>query len=283
MKRTKLAAYLLASAITLTSCGNKEDKKVSVDDFLCTEIVYPEKEVLNNLDKIYDEYTNNKENFDLMGRTDVLEAALLEHNIKDSEVDQEEAIKELNFLLECYIANYDMTEEEYITSFETLSKTTLRNIEIYYPLAECMHLYSCPLSHEKIEGALICEKLEKCKYGTPVKGYEEYIINACINSDNRNIRLPFIRLYNSEIEMSVLLDELNSVYYFGQVPTDMGEEWKFYFSNLESTLEEKESLFDTYYDLAVYIHKLGCTCNHTINEYDACVCDNMKLTKSWEE
>lgn len=175
-----------------------------------------------------------------------------------------------------------MTEEEYITSFKTLSKTTLRNIEIYYPLAECMHLYSCPLGHDKIEGALICENLEKY-YRTTVKDYEEYIINACITNNNRNIRLSFIRLYNSGIEMNFLLDELNSVYYFGQVPVDMGDEWEFYFSNLESTLNEGESLFDTYYDLAVYIHKLGCTCNHTINEYDAYICDNMKLTKNWEE
>lgn len=87
MKKGRIAAYLLASAITLTSCRNKEEEKtITVDDLLCTEIVYTEEEVLNNLEKIYDEYTNNKENFDLMGRTEVLEAANLEHNIKDSEV-----------------------------------------------------------------------------------------------------------------------------------------------------------------------------------------------------
>ncbi len=152
MKKGKFMAYLLASTIYLTSCGNKEQnvsQMHSVDDLLCTEIVYSEEEVLNNLEKIYDEYTNNQENFDLMERNDVLEASFLGHNIKDSNVDQEEVIKELNLLLKCYIANYDMTEEEYITSFKTLSKTTLRNVEIYYPLAECMHLYSCPLVHEK--------------------------------------------------------------------------------------------------------------------------------------
>lgn len=282
MRKGKFTAYLLASSIALTSCGNKNDK-TCVDDFLCTEIVYSEKEVLNNLEKIYDEYTNNQENFDLEGRDEVLEAAFLWYNIKDSNVDQKEVIKELNLLLECYIANYDMTEEEYMSSFKTLSKTTLRNVEIYYPLAECMHSYSCALGHEKIEGALTCENLEKYRYRTTINGYYDFIVYSCINSENRNIRLSFLKLYTSKIDMDVLLDELNSVYYFGQIPIDLSDEWEFYFSNLANTLSEKESLFDTYYELAVYIHKLGCTCEHQENEYGACVCNNMSLTKTWKE
>ncbi len=275
--------HLLASSIVLTSCGNKTKDKNNIDDLLCTEIVYSEEEVLNNLEKIYDEYTNNQENFDLEGRDEVLETAFLWYNIKDSNVDQKEVIKELNLLLECYIANYDMTEEKYMSSFKTLSKTTLRNVEIYYPLAKCLHIYSCPLTHKEIDGTLTCENLEKYRYKTTVDGYYEFIVYSCTNSDNKNIRLPFLRLYTSKIDLDVLLDELNNVYYFGQIPTDMSNEWEFYFSNLENTLSEGESLFDTYHELAVYIHQLGCTCEHRVNEYDACICDNMKLTKIWEE
>lgn len=66
---------------------------------LCTEIVYSEEKVLDNLEKIYNEYTNNNDDFDLMGRDEVLKASLLAHNIKDSNVNEEEVIKELNFLL----------------------------------------------------------------------------------------------------------------------------------------------------------------------------------------
>lgn len=284
MRKNKLAAYLLASTIALTSCGNKEEKTITVDDLLCTEITYSEDEVLNNLEKIYDEYTNNQENFDLMGRDEILEAAILEHDIKDSNVNREEALKELNFLLECYIANYDMTEEEYIASFKTLSQTTLINVETYYPLAKIMHLYSCPLVHEEIDGVLICDNLEKKCFQTTVNGYYEFIVYSCTNNDNRNIRLPFLRLYTSKIDMDILLNELNSVYYFGRVPVDnIEEEWEFYFCNLESTLNDEESLFDTYYELAVYIHQLGCLYEHKVNEYNACVCDNMSLTKTREE
>ncbi len=83
--------------------------------------------------------------------------------------------------------------------------------------------------------------------------------------------------------MFILLDELNNVYYFGSKPTDIENEWEFYFSNLESTLQEGESLFDTYYELAFYIHKLGCPYEHQVNEYNSYVCDNMSLTKTWKE
>ncbi len=287
MRKTKFVAYLLASTIYLTGCGNNaqnESKKISVDDLLCTEIIYTEEEVLNNLDKIYDEYTNNQENFDLMGRDDVLEAAFLWHNIADKEVDEKEVIKELNMLLECYIVNYDMTEEKYKETFKTILKTYGPGIEIYYPLAECMHLYSCPLPHEEVSGALICNNLEKYRYIKRAPNYEDMIAYACIKNDNKSIRVPYFRLFNSGIEMSILLDELNNVYYFGRVPVyNIDEEWEFYFSNLKSTLKNEESLFDYYYELAVYIHQLSCTCEHKINEYNACVCDNMSLTKTREE
>lgn len=176
-----------------------------------------------------------------------------------------------------------MTLEEYKDSFKTLSNTTLLNIEIYYPLAKCIHIYSCPLVHEEIEGGLTCNTLKKYRYKTTINNYYEFIVYSCINSENRNIRLSFLRLYTSKIDMDILLNELNNVYYFVNDPIDMYNEWEFYFNNLDSTLQDGETLFNTYYELAVYIHKLGCPYEHIINEYDSCICDNMKLTKTYEE
>lgn len=288
MRKNKITACLLASTIVLSSCGNKEqnnNQTISVDDLLCTEIVYSEEEVLDNLEKVYDEYINNHKNFDLMGREDVLDASFLYHNITERGLKGEEVIPELNKILEFSITNTKMTEEEYDEAFKNLLKTYGPEVEsVYYPLAKCMHLYSCPLVHEEHDFVITCDDLQKYNSAATIEGYEDYVSRTCLTSeDTTSIRLPYLRLYHSEIELSVLLDELNSVYYFGQVPTEIGYEWDLYFSGLESTLEEGESLFDTYYDLAVFIHTLTCDYEHTLNEYDAYVCDNMKLTKIWEE
>lgn len=205
------------------------------------------------------------------------------HNISSRGVKVENAILELNKILDYYATDVKMTEE-YKEDFKEFLKTYDSEVmQIYYPLAKCMHLYSCPLNHEEYDNIISCDELEKYKYKATFESYEEYVARECLISYKDEVRIPFIRLYKSWIEMSILLEELNSVYYFGQAPIDMGDEWEFYFSNLESTLKEEESLFETYYDLAVYIHKLDCTYNHTINSYDACICDNMHLTKTLEE
>ncbi len=75
------------------------------------------------------------------------------------------------------------------------------------------------------------------------------------------------KLLNSSINKEVFLKELNNMIVEQLLPRSMDEdEWLLNFGNLVSTLNEQESLQDTYLVLAYLIHNTNCTEKHTTNE-----------------
>lgn len=75
------------------------------------------------------------------------------------------------------------------------------------------------------------------------------------------------KLLNSSINKEVFLKELNNMMVEQLLPRSMDEdEWLLNFGNLVSTLNQQESLQDTYLVLAYLIHNVNCTEKHTTNE-----------------
>lgn len=81
------------------------------------------------------------------------------------------------------------------------------------------------------------------------------------------------KLLNSNIDKEVFLNELNTLMIEQLLPRDMDEnEWLANFGNISSTLNEQESLYDTYFVLAYLIHESSCAEKHTLNEYGSIDC-----------
>lgn len=81
------------------------------------------------------------------------------------------------------------------------------------------------------------------------------------------------KLLNSNIDKEVFLKELNTLMIEQLLPRDMDEnEWLANFGDISSTLNEQESLYDTYFVLAYLIHESNCAEKHTLNEYGSIDC-----------
>lgn len=81
------------------------------------------------------------------------------------------------------------------------------------------------------------------------------------------------KLVKAGISKDVFLKELNNLLIEQTVPRDMDQqEWQDNFGDLNKTLKEKESLYDTYFVLAYLIHETACTSEHSLNEYGALTC-----------
>lgn len=75
------------------------------------------------------------------------------------------------------------------------------------------------------------------------------------------------KLLSSKIDKELFLKELNNMMVEQLLPRSMDEnEWLLNFGNLVSTLNEQESLQDTYLVLAYLIHNTNCNEKHTTNE-----------------
>lgn len=81
------------------------------------------------------------------------------------------------------------------------------------------------------------------------------------------------KLLKSNIDKEVFLKELNTIMVEQLLPRGMDEEeWLLNFGNLTSTLNEQESLQDTYLVLAYLIHDMNCDEKHTTSEYGSIDC-----------
>lgn len=75
------------------------------------------------------------------------------------------------------------------------------------------------------------------------------------------------------LDRDKLFKELNNIMVEQINPTDMDEvTWNENFESLISTLDEKESLQDTYYVLAYLIHLTSCTEKHSYDEVNTLSC-----------
>lgn len=81
------------------------------------------------------------------------------------------------------------------------------------------------------------------------------------------------KLLKSNVDKEVFLKELNNIMVEQLLPRGMDEEeWLLNFGNLTSTLNEQESLQDTYLVLAYLIHDMNCAEKHITSEYGGVDC-----------
>ena len=108
--------------------------------------------------------------------------------------------------------------------------------------------------------------------------YDEHwdIIENQNLEDTANIRLHYAKLsyqkiLNHNIPYESMLTELNNLMVEQQIPSCMSEEdWQINFGCLISTLEEEESLYSTYFNLAYLVHKQCCLYEHELEAGITC-------------
>ncbi|MBE6144436.1 MAG: hypothetical protein E7169_02565 [Firmicutes bacterium] len=89
--------------------------------------------------------------------------------------------------------------------------------------------------------------------------------------DTENIRLHYAKLsyqkiLSHNIPYESMMIELNNLMVEQQIPSCMSEEdWQANFRCLISTLDEEESLYSTYFNLAYLVHKQSCLDEHELD------------------
>lgn len=85
------------------------------------------------------------------------------------------------------------------------------------------------------------------------------------------------KLIQSNIAEDVYLKELNNILVEQLNPRSLSDEkWQELFGSLLSTLNEQESVYDTYFILARLFHEAECQEQHHINEYDIYLCEALE-------
>lgn len=155
-------------------------------------------------------------------------------------------------------------------------------VDYYYPLASFIHKYDCSLIHKPLffdENRITCDRIEELynvkNPSIDIVPYVKELVYA--TSDNEMIN-KFNMIINSGVNVENALYELENVYYFSSVPTDLSEElWNSLFSTLMNTVDEDEKVCTIYYDLACYVHSLFCDLGHIRNEYGKTECVEQSL------
>ena len=155
-------------------------------------------------------------------------------------------------------------------------------IDYYYPLALYIHLHSCELEHDKVffdETRVTCTNLENLlNEKVPSFDYKSYIIEMVETSDSDILKVQLNTILNSGVDFDDAINELEYVYQFSMVPTDLSEElWNMLFGTLMKTIDENSNVCSEYYDLAYYVHSLWCDFEHNMNEYERYECNTTSL------
>lgn len=256
----------------------KSDVKAYIPhEILSTEIVYNGQEVLDGLKRISKE--KNKENIS----DELIVASDLYMKLVNSGIEDNDILRELDNMVVLGTTYTDFNSLSWHYLFGNLNSTISEydNVyDVYYPLASVVHRYSCVHNHNTDEfGRISCELLtEKLWDDVADISLKKYLKDKVLETGNDVMILAFHRLVESDISFDLLLEELNNLYTFATIPTELDEEnWNNLFGNLNSTLKDGEVLYDLYYDLALYFHETYCKYDHYYNECEVVTCDEVKL------
>ncbi len=270
MKPKKLLSFLLSASIAfgmIPGCANSDEINAPVaptesaitsfegttNDKLAEYYSYLDSLPDENIEEVLEtpeEYTNlevSKATFDNLKNKSV--------DINDSKVQEE--LKNV-----VVYAAYPMglSDEEYEQTVGTL-QSTLSEMQnayyLYYPLAAVTHLCTCAEEHSLNEfDKLVCPTiLEALKEVTPMP--IEEALDEMFKDDPAYLRIKE-DMNKTGASIDVYLDELENLYVLSLAPTDIYDMniWLELFGHLDATLNEQESLYETYIDLATKIHNL---------------------------
>lgn len=310
MKKTNITALslLIAASIaasSLSGCENKSNKKedisisvekinenkivsnekkeIDYDSILSTEVVYNVEDIL---DRLIDIYTKDGRNYKEIlandSKNSLTYASALLIKAYSYGISKESLLQELSSIMTYSISFTDFDIEVWQDLFHNLLGTIneYENVcEYYYPLARVVHLYSCEFNHTKECGLETCEGLEEALADEEeCAWYLSYVYEAVMNSKDEKIIGAYNRIYYSSVNINEALAELTTLYIESMDPKDYDSyTWNQYYGNLLKTIGEEESLYDTYYDLAIFVHKLDCDYIHRVDENGQTVCDLKKV------
>lgn len=215
----------------------------------------------------------------LEDRNTELYASALYFKLKDSSINDDVILNELENII-CFGTQATcVSEEMWVASFGNLLKTISEYdnvIDYYYPLASYVHRRYCDLQHESLffdESRISCSKIEELlDKKIPKFDYETYIVDMVDASGNVKIIKQMNMILNSGIDFDTILNELENVYQFANVSIDYTDDVYYsLFGNLKMISSSEVDVCAEYYELACYVHSLLCDLSYgseAINDYD---------------
>lgn len=176
--------------------------------------------------------------------------------------------------------NHQSGEDFIIENCDDLPRPKVEEISII----ESEDKSSCDsLSIPEVENEekLLEEILKENLYDSELD-YEE-VLSICINNyenimNNMDIYLKaiYMKMYYSDVPMATYLKELNNMVVFQQVPMSLPDKiWNESFEHLIK-LQDTDSLFETYCDLAIYVHSLSCDKEHYQYDIGTYTCNDLQ-------
>lgn len=179
---------------------------------------------------------------------------------KSIDINDSEIQAELENIVVYSVYPIELSDEEYEQTVGTLASTLseMQNAYyLYYPLAVGTHLCTCAEEHSINEfDKLVCPTiLEALKDIQPVS--IEETLNEMFMGNSAYLRIKK-DMDKTGVSIDVYLNELENLYILSLTPTDIYDDkiWFELFGHLDATLDEQESLYETYIDLATKIHNI---------------------------
>ena len=271
MKPKKLLSFLLSASIAfgmLPGCANSDEINAPVAP---TESAITSFEGITN-DKLVEYYSyldslpseSIKEVLDTPEEYTNLEVIKATYdNLKDKKIDinDPKVQQELENVVTYAAYPMGLSDEEYEQTVGTL-QSTLSEMQnayyLYYPLAVGTHLCKCDEEHslnefDKVVCPTILTALETVFEPTSL----EDTLEDMFANDEAYLRIKEA-MAKTGLGIDVYLKELENLYVLSLAPTDIYDIniWLELFGHLDATLNEEESLYETYIDIATKIHNL---------------------------
>lgn len=262
------------------------EEKFSESEFEKDTLKVTNKDPFNQLLELYKNSGLNYE--DILGvcdRSDALYASALYQKLINSGLSQEEIEEQLNNVITMGCIFIDVDEFTWYNLFGKLQATLTEfdnPLDYYYPLAKYVHLATCKDEHKECyedQERIYCDTIDK-NLQTMNDGIllENYVLRELYYSQEPNVVQQVNRIYDNNLTLSDVFEELDRIYLLSMYPTDFDEEtWKVLFDKLLTTVDERENVCSVYYDLACYIHMLTCDNDHTLNDFGTYECEPYRL------
>lgn len=125
----------------------------------------------------------------------------------------------------------------------------------YYALAKNIHLLSCNLEHSEEYGIFTCDSLKEQSEKVRPIPIEEYF-DGIIKDNYAYSKIKTALSENEYLSFNDFIIELENLLLFQKDYANFpdNETWNTMFAHLNNTLAEQESLYDVYFELAIYVH-----------------------------
>ena len=201
-----------------------EESVVQNDEILSTEIIYNSQEVLDGLRRIYNEKDNG-----YIPSVELDIASDLYIRLSEAGISDKTILIELENMMILGNSFTDFNPLSWHYLFGNLNSTIspYENVyDVYYPLARVVHTYSCELNHTVSEFDRVnCDILEEMFWDSMSDiPFKKYLNDKVLETGNHVIIDAYHRLINSGISFDILIEELNNLYTYATIPTELDED-----------------------------------------------------------